>query len=240
MIVSDMTTNEFESGLNSSQTVIVPFGSVEAHGRHLPLSTDTFEAYQVAVKVSQQIPIFVAPPIHYGNCRSTSNHAGTISITTSTLKSLFIDIVTSLRGHGMQKFIALTGHAGGAHCMALQDAGEELIAQFDNITIAVLTEFQLARTSCKEIIATDGDAHAGEIETSRMLYSHPHLVKGSSLEEYPSFPPGLIVRDKKKFWPGSVWGNPEKASAAKGLRIEEAVVSALITFIGQMESYHVP
>lgn len=238
MIIANLTTDEFKSGLAKSRSVIIPFGSVEAHGSHLPLATDTFEAYQVAVRAAELRPVFVAPAVMYGNCRSTGSHPGTISISTSTLKSLFIDIATSLRSHGIRNVIALSGHAGGAHCMALQDAGEELVARFDDISVAVLTEYQLALSRCRGIVETPGDSHAGEIETSRIMHSHPHLVKGTSPEEYPAFPTGLIVRDKLKFWPGSVWGNPAKASAEKGALIERAVVDALLEFVEQMEACH--
>ncbi|MDO9309975.1 MAG: creatinine amidohydrolase [Geobacteraceae bacterium GWC2_55_20] len=237
MIISDMTMPEFEAGLTRTRIVLIPFGSVEEHGPHLPLSTDTFEAYQVCIKAAERRPLFVAPPIHYGNCRSSACHPGTISITTTTLKSLFIDIVKSLRGHGLDTFIALSGHAGGAHGMALQDAGEELIACYDDISVAVVTEFLLARDRARDLIETPGDCHAGEIETSRIMHSHPELVKGTAPAEYPSFPPGILVRDKRRYWPGGVWGDPGKASAEKGARIEEAVVEGLLDLIRKIEGH---
>lgn len=235
MIISDMTMPEFEAGLAETRIVLIPFGSVEEHGPHLPLSTDTFEAYQVCIKAAELKPLFVTPPIHYGNCRSSSCHPGTISITTTTLKSLFIDIVKSLREHGLHTFIAISGHAGGAHGMALQEAGEELIARYDDISIAVVTEFLLARDRGKDLIETPGDCHAGEIETSRIMHSHPQLVKGSAPAEYPSFPPGILVRDKRRYWPGGVWGDPGKASAEKGARIEAVVVEGLLDLIRNIE-----
>jgi len=228
---------EFEAGLTRTRIVLIPFGSVEEHGPHLPLSTDTFEAYQVCIKAAERRPLFVAPPIHYGNCRSSACHPGTISISTATLKSLFIDIVKSLRGHGLDTFIALSGHAGGAHGMALQDAGEELIACYDDISVAVVTEFLLARDRGRDLIETPGDCHAGEIETSRIMHSHPELVKGTAPAEYPSFPPGILVRDKRRYWPGGVWGDPGKASAEKGARIEEAVVEGLLDLIRKIEGH---
>lgn len=228
---------EFEAGLTRTRIVLIPFGSVEEHGPHLPLSTDTFEAYQVCIKASERRPLFVAPPIHYGNCRSSACHPGTISISTATLKSLFIDIVKSLRGHGLDTFIALSGHAGGAHGMALQDAGEELIACYDDISVAVVTEFLLARDRGRDLIETPGDCHAGEIETSRIMHSHPELVKGTAPAESPTFPPGILVRDKRRYWPGGVWGDPGKASAEKGARIEEAVVEGLLDLIRKIEGH---
>jgi creatinine amidohydrolase len=225
----------FEAGLALTRTVLIPFGSVEQHGPHLPLSTDTLEACEVCRKAALRRPLFVAPPVHYGNCRSTARHPGTISISTGTLKALFSDIVTSLRGHGLRNFVALSGHAGGAHRMALQDAGEELIARFDDISIAVVTELDLAREQGRGLIETAGDSHAGEIETSRILHSHPHLVRGSAPYEFPSFPPGILVRDKQRYWPGGVWGDPGKATAEKGALLEELVVSALLKLVDELE-----
>ncbi|MBL0226423.1 MAG: creatininase family protein [Geobacteraceae bacterium] len=235
MIIEEMTMPEFEAGLERTRTVLLPFGSVEEHGPHLPLSTDTLEAYEVCKKAALLLPLFVAPPIHYGNCRSTSCHPGTISISTGTLKGLFIDIVTSLRSHGLRCFVALTGHAGGAHRMALQEAGEELLVRFDDIHIAVVSEYDLAKDEGRGLIETDGDSHAGEIETSRILHSHPQLVKGSAPREFPSFPPGILVRNKRMYWPGGVWGDPGKATAAKGARLEELVTGRLIALVQQLE-----
>ncbi len=230
-----MTMPEFEVGLSRTRTVLIPFGSVEEHGPHLPLATDTYEAVEVCRKASQIRPLFVAPPVHYGNCRSSACHPGTISITTGTLKGLFRDIVISLRGHGLRQFVALSGHAGGAHNMALQEAGEELIATYYDIAVAVVTEYDLAKEEGRGLIETPGDSHAGEIETSRILHTHPHLVKGSAPCEYPTFPRGILVRDKRRYWPGGVWGDPGKASADKGSRIEALVVAKLVALTVELE-----
>jgi creatinine amidohydrolase len=237
LLLENLTMSEFEEGLTRTRTVLIPFGSTEEHGSHLPLSTDTLHAVEVGRKLAGKRAVFVAPPIHYGVCRSSSRHPGTVSITTETLKGLAVDIVTSLRKQGLRNFIFLTGHAGGTHVAALQDAGEKLIDLFQDIKLAVLTEYQLAMKEGKGIIETPDDSHAGEIETSRIMYSHPHLVKGEGKKEYPSFPTGILVRDKRRFWPGGVWGNPEVASAEKGKKIEEIVVSALNRFVDALEQW---
>ena len=210
MVLVDITMQEFEQGLKITQTVLIPFGSTEEHGSHLPLSTDTLQAHEVCKSASGMIPLFVAPPIHYGCCRSTSNHPGTISITTGTLKSLMKDIVRSLRRQGLRNFIILTGHAGGSHRMALQDAGEELIIELLDIRMAVVTEYELAKDAGRELVETAGDAHAGEIETSRIMHSHPQLVTGTGEREFPKFPLGILVRNKRKYWENGVWGDPTK------------------------------
>lgn len=237
MLIEEMTMREFEEGLNICKTAYIPFGSVEEHGSHLPLSTDTFEAYEVGKRAAERIALFVAPPVHYGSCRSTSCHPGTISIGTNTLKLLMKDIVRSLRLQGIANFIVLTGHAGGSHRMALQDAGEELIAEFADINVAVVTEYDLAKEAGAHLIETRGDAHAGEIETSRIMHSHPQLVKGFvGAAEYPTFPTGVLVRDKRSFWPGGVWGDPTKASAEKGRILESIVTDKVVELVRTLES----
>ena len=236
MLIEEMTMEEFSDGLKVCRTVYIPFGSVEEHGSHLPLSTDTIEAYEVGKRAAERIPLFVAPPVHYGSCRSTSRHPGTISISTGTLKGLLKDIVRSLHAHGLRNFLVLTGHAGGAHRMTLQDAGEELIAEIAEINMAVVTEYELAKESGAHLIETRGDCHAGEIETSRIMHSHPHLVKGMGAAEYPDFPSGILVRDKRSFWPGGVWGDPGKASAEKGRLLESIVADKVVELVKALES----
>ena len=238
MLLTDITMAEFEAGLKKTRSVILPYGSTEEHGSHHPLSTDTLQAMEVSAKLAQQRPVFVAPPIHYGVCRSTSRHPGTVSITTATLKGLTRDIVVSLRDQGLRNFIFLTGHAGGTHFSALVDAGEELLQRFADIRIAAVTEYQLAAEEGRGIVETPGDSHAGEIETSRMLHSHPHLVKGRGEREFPKFPKGILVRDKRRFWPGGVWGDPAAASADKGAQIEALVVSALGRLLETLENWN--
>ena len=229
-----MTMVDFEQGLSSTSTILIPFGSVEEHGTHLPLSTDTIQAYEVGKKASRLVPLFVAPPVNYGYCRSTSCHPGTISITTATLKGITKDIVRSCHNQGLVNFIILTGHAGGAHCMALQEVGEELIAECHDIQVAVVTEFDLARSVGKGIIETEADFHGGEIETSRIMYTHPHLVRGEGMQEYPAFPDMLLVRNKRRYWPGGVWGDPTKATAEKGKMIEDHVVKRIVDLVKMM------
>jgi creatinine amidohydrolase len=237
MLIEELTMTEFCTGLTKTRTVLIPVGSVEEHGDHLPLATDTMQAVEVAKKASQLVPLFVAPPVNYGNCRSTSCHPGTISIRTATLKSLVADIVASLYVHGLRNFIVLSGHAGGAHCLALQEVGEELLAALPESRVAVVTEYTLAKEEGRALVETANDAHAGEIETSRLLYSHPHLVKGAGCEEYPNFPTGILVRDKRKFWPGGVWGDPTKATAAKGREIEALVVAKIVELVARIENF---
>jgi creatinine amidohydrolase len=99
----------------------------------------------------------------------------------------------------------------------------------------VVTEYELAKEEGRGIVETPGDAHAGEIETSRIMHSHPHLVQGTAAKEYPSFPAGILVRDKRRYWPGGVWGDPSKATAEKGARLEELVAGKVAELVRILE-----
>lgn len=235
MLIPELTMPAFSAGLQKTRSVIIPFGSIEEHGPHLPLDTDTMQAWRVAALAARERPVFVAAPVHYGVCRSTARHPGTISISTATLRCLCLDICRSLYRQGLRNFVLLTGHAGGTHTSTLIDAGEELLETFADCRVAVVTEYMLASREGRGIIETPGDAHAGEIETSRILHSHPQLVQGSAEREFPVFPVGILARDKRKYWPGGVWGDPGKASAEKGEKIEALVVAALCRLLDQLE-----
>lgn len=235
MLLEEITMPEFIAGLAATKTVLIPFGATEEHGSHLPLGTDTFQAADVCRLLAGQRKLFVAPAVAYGVCRSTGDHPGTVSITTETLKALAIDLVRSFYRQGLRNVVLLSGHAGGTHNAALLDAGEVLLRELPELKIAVATEYALAYEAGKGLIDTPGDSHAGEIETSRMLATRPQMVKGTAAAETPAFPQFILVRDKRRHWPGGVHGDPGKASAVKGRSIEALVVAALDKLVDALE-----
>jgi creatinine amidohydrolase len=159
---------------------------------------------------------------------ATEEHGLHLPLDTDTLEALV--------RQGLRNLILLSGHAGGTHNATLIDAGETLLERFAEIQVAVVTEYDLAAREGRHLIETPGDSHAGEIETSRILHSHPHLVKGTSPAETPDFPTGQLVRDKRACWPGGVWGDPAKASAQKGHQLEMLVAAALERLVVTLES----
>jgi creatinine amidohydrolase len=237
MLIEEMTSREFSEGLQMTRTVLLPVGATEEHGPHLPSGTDTFQARDVCARLAERRPIFVAPAIPYGVCRSTIDHAGTISISTETLKSLVRDVVHSLYLKGLRDFVILSGHAGGTHNATLLDAGETLLKQLPEIRMAVVTELDLVKEEGGHITDTDWDSHAGEIETSRMLATRPQMVKGRAAAEAPQFPKHILVRNKTNYWKGGVWGDPDLATAEKGRKIEALVVAALERLVERLETF---
>jgi len=236
MLIDQITMPEFVAGLAVTKTVLIPVGATEEHGPHLPLGTDTFQAADVCRRLAEQRPLFVAPVIPYGVCRSTGDHPGTLSLTTETLKALIVDLVKSCYRQGLRQVVILSGHAGGTHNATLLDAGECLLRELPELKIAVVAEYALVKQEGKGLIVTAGDCHAGEIETSRMLATRSDLVKGSAPAEQSTFPEFILVRDKRCYWPGGVGGDPAQATAEKGRRLEELVVAALGRLVDELES----
>ncbi|MCU0579965.1 MAG: creatininase family protein [Desulfobacterota bacterium] len=237
MLLEAMTMEEFRISLERSRTALVPVGSVEEHGAHLPLGTDTIHAFEVCRAAGERTGALVVPPVYYGVCRSTSQHPGTLGISGDTLRALLRDIGLALYHQGLRNLIFLSGHAGGTHTAALVEAGEQLLDRLPEVRVAALNILDLGAGGWAPIIETKGDSHAGELETSVMMTLRPSWVKGTSPEEYPHFPKAILVRNKVGCWPGGVWGDPSKASPEKGAACLEAVTLALVDLIRGLESW---
>ncbi|HBR17303.1 MAG: creatinine amidohydrolase [Deltaproteobacteria bacterium RIFCSPLOWO2_12_FULL_43_16] len=235
MLLESITMTDFQKGLKKTKTLIIPFGTVEEHGSHLPLSTDTMQVYEVVKEAAKRIKVFVAPPLHYGVLTSTRNHAGSIGISANSLRMITRDIIKSAYVKGLRNFILISGHAGNIHMSALKEIGEEMIDEFDDIKIAVISEYDMIRKESDKFVETKDDGHAGEIETSRILHLAPHLVKGRAKEEYPKLPKPFLVRDKVKYWKGGIWGNPAKATHEKGKKLFLFSVDRVVEIIKRIE-----
>ena len=220
MLLENMTMAEFKSHLKKTKTIIFPFGTVEEHGRHLPLNTDTLIIYEVLKRVIKKRRVFIAPPVYYGVCTTNRQHPGTINISPGTLRRLTRDIAVDAYKKGLRNILLVSGHGGGQHMSALKEVAEELIEELKDVRIAVFSIYDDLWKELSEIADTENDSHAGELETSMVLALAPELVKGRSKEEYPKFPKPFVVKDKVKYWRGGVWGDPGKASIEKG---EEAI-----------------
>ena len=235
MQIEDITMEDYKRALKRSKTLIVPYGTVEEHGRHLPLSTDTLIIVEILKLLQKKRKVLIAPPIHYGVCTSTSQHPGTIDITPETLRRITLDIVRSAYRKGIRNFILVSGHGGGLHMSAIKEVAEVLVNELMGVKIAVLTPYDSLWKELSALADTENDSHAGEMETSMVLALRPELVKGRSKEEYPKFPKPFVVKDKLKYWPGGVWGNPNKASVEKGDKAVKLILKKLIEVVDRIE-----
>ncbi len=237
MLIENITMEEFRLAVAGHKPLVIPYGTVEAHGTHLPLGTDTMIVMAVLTEVAKRLDIMVAPPVNYGVCTSTAMHPGTIGITPSTLRALTTDLVCHGYEHGVREFILISGHGGGLHLSAMREASEALIRRLNDVKIAVLTLYEILPEEARSLVETPDDSHAGELETSLILHLSEHLVRGRAGEEYPALPEYIVVRDKPRYWPGAVWGNPQRATEKKGERIFKFMVESVEEFIRRFRSF---
>ena len=236
VLLEEATSKEFEELLKKTKTVLIPVGSVEAHGPHLPLATDLYTIYGVCKRVGEKISVAVAPPIYYGLCRSTKNTPGTISIKGGILKVLLLDIMHEFYRWGFRNFFILSGHAGTTHNGYLVDAGETFIETHADVKVFVADICRLLAPFLKELNVPETDSHAGEWEASMIMYLKPNLKREGGFEDYPKFKKFWIVREKEKYWSSGIWGNPLKATKEKGEFLVERLVDYLCKEIEKAEA----
>jgi creatinine amidohydrolase len=235
-ILETITMNDFKKYLKQTKTIVFPFGTIEEHGSHLPLNTDAFIIAEALRSAAGKKKFFLAPLMYYGVCTTTKNHPGTISVTPETLRRFAYDLVMDAYKKGLRNILLISGHGGSLHMSALKETAEILIEQLKGVRIAVFSPYELLWKELSALAETPNDSHAGEIETSMMLYLAPEIVQGRAAEEYPSIPKPFVVKDKMKYWPGGVWGNPKKASAEKGEKAMRLIVDKIVEVLDRLET----
>ncbi|RKX99981.1 creatininase family protein, partial [Candidatus Poribacteria bacterium] len=94
------------------EIAILPIGSIEQHGRHLPLGTDWLIADRLARELGERLNAYVLPALPYGNSQEHMGFPGTIPLRPQTLALVIEDIILSLRHHGIKKVVVLSTHGG--------------------------------------------------------------------------------------------------------------------------------
>lgn len=230
-LLEEMSWPEIEEGQKETRTVILPVGATEEHGPHLPTITDTIEAQQVARAVAEARSVFLAPPLYYGVCRSTRGFPGTITVGHDALRAFARDLIISFADSGFTRVLILTGHAGGQHMAALEEACQ-MAVETREFRVSLVSLFDLIDFSAVE---TPHDGHAGEVETSLMMVIRPDLVKGLPEKHFPVRPRFMIQRDVRHLMGNGVMGNPRPASPEKGQQFFQMAVSGVIEALDELE-----
>ena len=210
---------------------ILPVGSVEDHGRHLPLGADMIQPMHIVEEVARRTGAFVAPSIPYGVCTTTRPYPGTVSVSVDALKGFVRDVLADLVRNGVRRVMIVSGHAGREHMMALRAAAQEVVDAGTGLKATVLSDYDIIYAS--EGILPEGDGHAGAGETSRIMTTRPDLVKGKSPPGKNEIPPYAVVDDPRKYWPG-VTGDPAKASKALGEKLDALVIEELSKLVEEL------
>jgi len=215
MRLGDLTWKEVEGYLKQRRDIVLPFGSVEEHGPHLPLSTDGDIANAVAEELSRRKGVLVAPVVWYGVCNTTRAYPGTITASFDSFKSYVADLLRSLKSSGFEKVYVVSGHLGGSHVCALKEAsrGLELEVLF----------LDLRAVKSDDILETK-PFHACEAETSLMLHLHPDKVDMSKAVDEEIELEEFSMTASVKHTESGVWGTPTRATREKGKRLFERIV----------------
>lgn len=112
MRLSNITWPKAEKYFKENDMVLVSVGSIECHGRHLPLGTDTLIPDKLVELIEKKSDILIAPTIPYGACQSLEDYPGTINIDNEVLYQFLYSVIDNLYRHGARKILVLNGHGG--------------------------------------------------------------------------------------------------------------------------------
>jgi creatinine amidohydrolase len=231
-LLEEMSWQQIQAGQKETRTVILPVGATEEHGPHLPTITDTIQAIEVARAVAEERGVFLAPPLHYGVCRSTRGFPGTITVGHDALRAFARDLLLSFADSGFTRVMILTGHAGGQHMAALEEACQIAVESRD-FRVSLVSLFDLIDST---LVETPHDGHAGEVETSLMMVIRPDLVQGRPEKHFPSRPRFMIQKDVRHLMGNGIMGNPRPASAEKGRQFLQMAVAGVKSALDELEN----
>lgn len=192
-----------------ARILLLPLGSLEQHGAHLPLDTDTRVAVAVAERLADEDEaLVVAPPVTYGASGEHQGFAGTVSVGSEALRLLVVELARSL-GPEFRALLLLSWHGGNAAAIAA--AVEQL--RYEGRTVGSI-----------EPTVPPGDAHAGRTETSLLLALDPgavqlHQAQAGNTRPVAELMPAMRAGGLRAVTDTGVLGDPAGASAEEGERL---------------------
>jgi creatinine amidohydrolase len=241
------TWPEVEAHIRGGCVAILPFGALEQHGPHLPLSTDTVMASGLAGRIAASINSLVLPPVHYGETWNNARFPGTISLSFETVRSITVDICAGLVADELPGLVVVNGDYGNQYPlrMAAREAARQW--EFPVLVVDYPGLAEVAAEVCDTLPSGPGFYHADELETSMVLALAPETVHMErAVAEYPQFPPlyGATPISLRDVSSSGVFGDPRASTAAKGdalLAALEVRAAALVNaFVAALPGYRAP
>ena len=253
VLAADLTWTDVRRRLDEGcRIAVVPIGSCEQHGPHLPLGSDTYFIYEVsrrgveAAEARAGGPVaLVFPPIWYSDGNQWA--PGEVWLRPSTIIALLVDVVGQIERHGFRQIVLTTGHGGNPGIMA--DALQEAKRSGARAELFSAAPWAfIGPVVLREITETKKTGHACELETSTSLYLFGDRVHLERLEPRPEQPSywaeispyasvrrGLVrqqgVADGRIGEHLGYVGDPTKASAAKGERMVASWIDGFASFL---------
>jgi creatinine amidohydrolase len=231
-LVFGMTDYDFRITLKKIKRAIIPVGSLEQHGAHLPVSTDSIIAEYIARVLAEKVGAFVLPVISYG-VSFEHKPMFNVSLHNSTLSTMLCDACISLAENRIREIIIINGHHGNTG--ALQYIPQELQNKIPTrVNIHTLHYWQMM---------TPKFDHAGEVETSLVLAIAPELVHmDRAMPNSKNLSKSMAAYSSLTNTPGSfpkitgngVWGDPTKATASKGDKLIKEITANLSRTVDEL------
>jgi creatinine amidohydrolase len=218
--LKEMHPKEVAEAVGRDPRLIVPVGTCEQHGPHMPLGCDTIIVEHFADDFSAEFGVLRAPTLEYGvNVDTERGFPGNASLRRKTLHRMLNDLVDSWEATGIHEFVLLTAHEHDPHLEALSTVVTS------GARIRVVDIFEV---DCGDLLDAQSEPmHGDEVDTSLLLYLAPELVAVERAQDYMMSREEL--RRYRRGWlkvpkgsPGSI-GRPSVASAAKGERIYQRI-----------------
>ena len=213
-----MTADEITE--KNPEIAIIPVGSLEQHGPHLPVMTDWAIAMELGRRVGEKLNAFVLPALPISTCREHMGKKGSVWMEPLTFYRVMEDIIRSLKIQGFRKVGIVQAHGG---IFVMTPLVRDLNAKYNpELMVAVVDSSAATPTLLQEgILQTRGEIHAGESETARMLAIAPESVRTeSAVDHIPDLPRNYLNYGSIfRLSPDGVWGNPSAASQEQGERI---------------------
>jgi len=224
------------------QVAILGIASIEKHGNHLPVGTDYIITEEITKRVTKELneEIYLLPTFPFGTSIGHTGTGGTIYMKYSTLMKVIKDLVESLYYQGINKVVLINNHgrAGGSRIVPqgnyiTKTAVRQLNYEYPESSVIWVQPFSEAGEDLLKIFdSCEHDVHAGEIETSLMLFLKEKMVKKQkdgnipdlSVEFLNYLPFNQISKD-------SVWGKPELGSFEKGEKALNILVQKTVEYI---------
>ncbi|MWG34999.1 creatininase family protein [Halomarina oriensis] len=218
--------------------LVVPVGSVEQHGHHLPVATDTIlvdaVAHLGATRVVDDLPVLVTPPVWTGHSPHHRSLGGTLSLGHEDLLGALEGVAETALENGFDALLFCNGHGGNASLVS--SVTGTVGVDHPDVEVLGVTYFHLASSFIDDLRESDvgGMAHAGEFETALMLHLRPELVDTDRMEaeelesEYShglhdmfDAGPLTVYREFREYSASGAIGAPELATAEQGERLFE-------------------
>ncbi|MBD3292220.1 MAG: hypothetical protein GF393_04805 [Armatimonadia bacterium] len=204
---------------------LLPIGSLEQHGEHLPIATDWIRADDLGRRLAEALGnCYLLPALPFANSQEHMDMAGTITLRPSTLALVVEDIVLSLRHHGIRRIVIFTTHGGN---WVLKPSIRDLNFRYPDLRIIHGDGPLLSESE-----TMPGELHAGNGETGALLAIRPDLVKGRSPDGAASYgKEWLDYAGLGALTETGTWGEPSKADPEAYEASIEAAVEHRVTYI---------